>query len=377
MASELLQRQRGCCWMIDELGDGIAPAKGLVLTESGSYGENYAWAIESKKRGFPIFFYDPNPGIEQLFLPYHERIKGGKTTIGCLENSYNQLSAAAKSGVFDGMINTSWDDAGLHNQVWMMTFINSAEFSWSGANPGLDEFIEKYFKNYYGDNANNVRELFILLNRAAYYYMDTLERNVWHHGDVGKTHLPDMLRDDSAEYDPYWNREYKEIVQRSKVQLVQMNKALKICKDNINSGVKNSYDFEVFATIAELVKHTCQTYLDLAELENIIKRAHRQRYVSHKAAYEAMGEAAELVEKNLAERDKVFTNLVDVWNKARLPKGMSTADKKYFHRQDRARHYANRRGDMTYLICDEQLLGLEEYLEKLRKYMQWYKETFL
>jgi len=32
---------------------------------------------------------------------------------------------------------------------------------------------------------------------------------------------------------------------------------------------------------------------------------------------------------------------------------------------------------MTYLICDEQMLGLEDYLKKLREYMDWYKKTYL
>jgi hypothetical protein len=31
---------------------------------------------------------------------------------------------------------------------------------------------------------------------------------------------------------------------------------------------------------------------------------------------------------------------------------------------------------MTYLICDEQLLDLEGYLDKLRAYMEWYKKTY-
>jgi len=54
---------------------------------------------------------------------------------------------------------------------------------------------------------------------------------------------------------------------------------------------------------------------------------------------------------------------------------MSTPEKQFFHRQDRAWHFAFRRADMSYLIYDEQLLGLEDYLEKLRDYIEWYRET--
>ena len=57
-----------------------------------------------------------------------------------------------------------------------------------------------------------------------------------------------------------------------------------------------------------------------------------------------------------------------IWEKTRLPKGLSTPDKQYFHKMDRSRHFANRTADLSYLIYDEQLLNMEGYLERLRKY---------
>ena len=66
-----------------------------------------------------------------------------------------------------------------------------------------------------------------------------------------------------------------------------------------------------------------------------------------------------------------------VWEKTRLPKGLSTPDKPFFHQQDRARHFAYRSADMAYLIQDEKRLDLEGYLKSLREYMAWYKKTYL
>jgi hypothetical protein len=56
---------------------------------------------------------------------------------------------------------------------------------------------------------------------------------------------------------------------------------------------------------------------------------------------------------------------------------MSTGEKEFFHRQDRARHFAFRRADMSYLICDEELLGLEEYRERLLDYIAYYRALYL
>ena len=351
----------------------IKPPEGMIVAE---FTEDLDIAKVSRDAGYPAWVYDPNPGIEHLFLPYFYRIRGGEKTIGALENSYRRLSLAAKSGLFEGMVNTSWDDSGLHNQMWMMSWINSAEFSWSGASPSLDEFIEKYFVSYYGPEARDMLELFELFNDAGYYYMDAFEHNVWHHGDVGKTHLPDLPRGDAVEYDPFWKSEYADMLSRSRGQEAAMERARLICRSNMESVVRHGYDFEVFLTMIDLVSHTARTYITLADLEDTITAAHRAHFVSNQEVVSKLEQAAGIVEANLAERDKVFDNLVMVWEKTRLPKGMDTPEKKFFFQQDRARHFAFRRADMSYLICDEQKLGLENYLAQLKEYTNWYKETY-
>ncbi len=356
-------------------GEEHNPPKGMVLASWEGDRPGYSGMI--KKTDYEIFKYDPNPGIEPLFLPYFYRLRGEgdqeKEVENCLQNSYNAVSRAAVSGEFDGMINTSWDDSGLHNQMWMMSFINSAEWSWSGGNPELEEFMDKYFLSYYGDQSSDMRELFLLLNKAGYYYYKSFERRVWHYGDIGKTHLPDLPRGDNLEYDEFWNREYAVKIEESLEQVRQMERAMEIIRTNQDAGIKHSYDLELFATIAELVSHTGKTYLALSELEKAIKEAHNQRYISYKATYESLEAAVAIIESNLSEREKVYQDLVSTWEKTRLPKGLSTDEKVFFHEQDRARHFAFRRADMSYLIWDEELLGLEDYKDHLLSYMEWFK----
>lgn len=351
------------------------PNKGFVLTEEmGEVGASKAQ--KAKELGYKIFFYDPNPGIEPLFLPFFYREDDARNKLsGSLERSYDSLKKAAASGVFDGMIRTSWDDAGLHNQMWMLHFLTAAEFSWNGNAPGLEEFKETFFRNYYGEAAVDMEELFHLLNEAGYYYWDTFERKVWHFGDVGKTNLPDLPRGDIAEFDPYWNNQHKEMIARSAQQKEKMKRVLAIIEANKKSGVKHLYDFELFESIARLVFHTSQTYLDLSQLETAIRTAQDQTFLNRDSAYACLQKAQRLIENNLKDRETVFNHLVAVWEKTRLPKGFSTADKKYFFQQDRARHFANRRPDMTYFVCDEEQLDLEGYLEKLKAFMVKYKNN--
>jgi hypothetical protein len=324
--------------------------------------------------GYEVYAYDPNPGIEPIFLPYKFKLRGGNKTTGSLEDSYQFLSSTAVSGAFDGMINTSWDDSGLHNQMWMLSFVTSAEYSWSGSKPTLDEFEHSFYKNYYGPKVIDMEELYYLLNEGAYYYAWSLERNVWHHGTIGKTHLPDLPRNDNMEYDPYWNKEYQEKIRESRQMLDKMKRALHIIESNKKTGVKNAYDFELYRTMAKLIEHTCLTYLDLSNLENTITRAHSLTFIDKRQAYQQLEQAQEIIESSIERRQKVYNDLVETWEQTRLPKGMSTPDKEFFHEQDRARHFAFRTADMSYLIYDEQLLDMEGYLEDLKTYMEYYKQ---
>jgi hypothetical protein len=371
--------ERPMGWKVSESpAKRIEPNKNLVLTESYSYEtEDYQYAREAKEMGYELFTYDPNPGVVPLMVPYmFAKRENGKTSEGSLEKSYKHLTSSTKSGYFDGMINTSWDDAGLHNQSWMLSFINSAEWSWSANNPSLEEFINNFFMNYYGEDSKNMGELYLLLNEASYYYFESFERRVWHYGYIGKTHLPDLPRGDNLEYDEFWNREYADRIEASHEQLKKMERAREIIQVNQQNGIRHPYDLELFTTYVDLVSHTCNTYLTLSSLEKAIKEAHNQRFISHQATYQSMEKAVAIIESNLLERFKVYHELIAIWEKTRLPKGLSTGDKEFFHRQDRARHFAFRRADMTYLICDEELLGLEEYKEKLLEYMDYYKQTY-
>lgn len=348
---------------------GMKPDTDLVLTESYSFmTPDFRYVKEAKSLGFEVFLYDPNPGIEPLFLPYHFRMRGGKKIEGSIKNSYNLLSSGSKSKIFDGMINTSWDDSGLHNQMWMLSFITSAQYSWNGGAPDLDEFEDSFFSSYYGDEVVDMKELYELLNEGAYYYAATLERNVWHHGVIGKTHLPDLPRGQNIEHDPYWNAEYRDMVIRSGMQGDKMERALQIIETNEKLAKDHKYDFELYKSIVELIGHTCQTYQDLSNLERIITDAHRFAFSNRQAAYSSLQKAEQLIESSLERRNNVYNKLVTTWEKTRLPKGMSTSEKQYFYKPDRARHYANRTPDMSYLIYDEQLLDMEGYLEQLRKY---------
>jgi len=79
--------------------------------------------------GHEVFCYAPNPGIEPLFLPLqpaHQVTRWrdhSREHPGSLTRTRNVVAPAARSGLADGMICTSWDDSGVHISLWMPRFI--------------------------------------------------------------------------------------------------------------------------------------------------------------------------------------------------------------------------------------------------------------
>jgi hypothetical protein len=123
------------------------------------------------------------------------------------------------------------------------------------------------------------------------------------------------------------------------------------------------------------MRHNARLILMLAQLEDELTSASGEHYSNRKLAVEHLEKARGLIETNLAERQQVYSQLVSLWGQTRLPKGMSLPGKPYVFARDRARHFANRTADMSYLILDEQLLDLEGYLAKLKTYTADYRKT--
>jgi hypothetical protein len=330
----------------------------------------------SLEKGYPLYIYDPNPGIEHLFLPYFYREDEKGPVRSHLEEAYDVLTKTAGTGDFTGVISTSWNCSGVHNQIWMLRYLTAAEYTWNAGGPGLEEFVNSFFINYYGPESKDMKELFILLNKASYYYMSTFERKVWHWGEVGKTYLPDLPRDD-MEFDPFWNTEYSDLIKRSVDIIPRMEHVLDICNANKDAGVRNIYDLELFEGLAKLFRHTAKTCLLLSEIEKSVTKAASFHFDNNRATYDELSHTVAIIEENLEERSSVYNDIKNTWEKSQFPKGMSTSGKEYVHGRDQQRNFANRRPDLSFMICDEEALGLEEYLMNLKDYMEKYRTKYL
>ncbi len=332
----------------------------------------------SQEAGYGVFVYAQNPGIAPLFLRYlpwtqHSmwRDETRRVRKGSFRDTADSIAASGQAQAVLGSITTSWDDSGLHNQAWMPRFICAAEYSWSCKGPDVDVWIDRYTREYFGRESQNMRELFQLMQDSAQFYYDTFQRRVWHWGDIGKIHLPDFPRVE-LEYNPFWRRRYAQLLHRAESMRQQTRRAIWIIDDNLSRQVKRRHDFQIFRTCAELMRHNVDLVLMLGSLEQEIGTASGLHFSDRKESLKHLEQAMDMIQEHLADREAVFEDLVELWEQTRLPKGYSTAEKPYVFSPDRARHFANRTPDMRYLIMDEELLNLEDYLRRLKEYITDY-----
>ncbi|MBT4501623.1 MAG: hypothetical protein HOC74_28095, partial [Gemmatimonadetes bacterium] len=327
--------------------------------------------------------YAPNPGIEPLCLGYFPWVQFsmwrddiGRIHKGSFRDAADTIADAGKAGITLGSITPSWDDSGLHTQAWMPRFVCAAEYSWSANGPDVDRWIDRFMRRYFGRQASDLRELFQLLQEGALFYYDTFQRRVWHWGEIGKIHLPDFPRE-IVEYNPFWRRQYAQLLHVAQEERQKVARVLTIIDANLEREVENRYDLEIFRTCAELMRHNVDLVLMLGRLEEAICNAHNLHFSDRPEGLKSLQRARAMIEENLEDRQKVFDDLVEVWDRTRLPKGLSLPEKPFLFSPDRARHFANRTPDMRYLIVDEELLGLEDYLERLKAYIADYEGNLL
>jgi len=343
---------------------------------------------QAQKAGYDSLIYAPNPGIEPLHLPYFPwtqhsmwRAETRRVRNGSFYETANSISQAGASGTVKGSVTTSWDDSGLHNQAWMPRRVCASEFSWNSRKPqgevDVEAWVDRYFREYFGPQSLNLRELYQILQDGSVFYYRTFQRSVWHWGDVGKMHLPDLPRDE-MEYNPFFQNRYAQLLHAAAEQKQRIARALWIIDDNLsNPDLRNRYDMDLYRTVTDLMGHNIDLILMLGRLEGAITEAHQKNYADRPESLHQLERGRDMLQEHLDDRNRVYGTLVEKWEETRLPKGLSTPDKDYVWAPDRARHLANRTPDMKYLIMDEELLGVEAYLEKLKAFIEYYRGNLI
>jgi hypothetical protein len=126
------------------------------------------------------------------------------------------------------------------------------------------------------------------------------------------------------------------------------------------------------------MRHNVELILGLGRVEELLKTASYDLHVIDRAgALRCLRGMEEVLAGLIAERERVYRELVACWERTRLPKGLAADGRAYLWRPERARHFANRTPDLRYLMVDEDLLDLDGYLARLRAHNEHYERNEL
>ena len=335
-----------------------------------------ATAMLAVKQGYTKWVFVPNPLNCPLVVPMWPFETLGRKRRGSAAESADALDEGATLGGFEGATACSWDDPGRHNEMWNIRHVCAAEYMWTAHAPSIDEFLAKFFVGYFGPEQANLAELYRSMEARMFFYDSVLQRRIWHYGPVGKMSLVDLPRQD-LEFDPFWRQRYGEDIERAKQELLALDRCADVIHDNLRRPLRNLDNLEIMLTMVELCRHNARFFTEMWEVEENIGRASNLHWLDRPKALDHLNKAADIVAAFVADRKDVMKSLIKVWERTRLPRGMSKGGKKYVHARDRARHFANRTADMSYHVHDEERLDMEGWLRDLRKIIAKYEEEGL
>ena len=335
-----------------------------------------ATAMLAVKQGYAKWLFVPNPLNCPLVVPMWPFEFGEHRRKGSAAESAEALAEGRELGGFTGAVACSWDDPGRHNEMWNMRHASAAAYEWNAGAPSLDEFFATFFASYFGPEQANLAELYRSMEDRMFFYYSVLQRRIWHYGPCGKMHLVDLPRQD-LEIDGFWRQRYEKEIETARKELLALDRCADIIHDNLRRPLANLDNLEIMLTMVELCRHNARLFTEMAEVEENIGRASNHHWLNRPKALAHLKKAAEIVEAFIADRKAVMRNLVKVWERTRLPRGMFKGGKKFLHARDRARHFCNRVPDMSYHVHDEERLDMEGWLRDLRKIIAKYEKEGL
>lgn len=356
----------------------LPPLPSMIWTD----GDNADYVKQSIDAGYPCWIYAPNNDIPPLInnlLPWHKHARNkpgiNRQFPGSFGQTSSTYSAAAEHPNVKGSICTSWEDSGLHNQMWILHHICACEYSWNPGGTELDIWIDRLYKNYFGPSEYSMRECQHLLQVNAQFFDDCFERRVWHYGYIGKIHIPDFPRE-GLEFNPFFAVEYQGLITEANQHLQLLDRAETILKRNLANGVKHSYDIEIMLSCTALMRLSAELILCMKQWEDMLADASLNlHHADKRKSLQRLREIEMLLDRHLADKERVYNHVVTLWERTRLPKGYETSDQPYVYRRERARHFANKTPDMRYLVYDMDKLDIEGYLTRLTSYNDHYEQT--
>ena len=162
---------------------------------------------------------------------------------------------------------------------------------------------------------------------------------------------------------------YQKLLAQTDLQMEATERLIALLHDNLGRVRQNRYNLEVLLAQAKFTRHNLSLLRTLAQVEDVLTEARTEHSrLQYANAAERLEGAQQLVSAVVRQREAAYQELVATWEKSRYPKGQSAGGRQFVHIMDDTKdHWADRTPDLSYLVMRERKLGLEDWLERLKK----------
>ena len=355
-------------------------------------GETYGPQFDPlfRKQGIRQMIYTSTEGEEKLFpeyfpLPASRRLHQDRSGSRRVVETFQKISfdPARKYADIMGSINAGWADMGLHPETFWLGYATSAAAAW---HPGASEPAESmaaFYPLFYGHRVSQMDRVYRLMSTQAQFWSDSWETSpsnarkpIWGNSN-GPFEQPRPARDQSIPLPPVpaadlayrseWAAQNAGRVQLAADSMVENDELLGLLHDNLPRADLNSYNLEVFLSIAHLYRQNLEMLQAVARIDALLKSASDAAGKDQpKQAVASLDQALRQAKLIRYSRNRVLADATGTWYKSWLPRVAEANGRRFLHQLDDVKdHLPDRTVDMTYLVYRELLLPLGDWVEQL------------
>ncbi len=359
------------------------------------------YVATENKLGIRQLIYNSLQGAERLFpnhLPLETEYLILGSDEGFAEGRLQETAANLSSGYIRrngnpiGVYGAAWDDCGLHNEVFWLGWSALAQYGWTENAPSVEQHTAEFMRLYYGPRAEGMIEIYRNLQRQARAWQVSWERvksrargEGYAHWD-GRKGVGDAIRWDltldppplpampDLNVQPSFAGKYRRYLEIARARALENDQLALALQSNLGRVSRNQYSLEVYLSLTKFIGHHWRLIAGLAAAENSLVQAQSAAAAKNpRRAVSALVGAWSTVDRLNRDGERIFSELVAVYEKSRFPKGQSVGGRQFVHIMDDTKdHWADRTPDMGFMMQPERGIGLAQWQKDLRKIIEDY-----
>jgi hypothetical protein len=317
---------------------------------------------------------------------------------GVISDMFNLISYTPEREYADlmGVVVAGWADVGLNTETMWLGYAAGAAPAWHRGAGNPAQLKASFYKLFYGPGSTSMGRLYQLMSEQGQFYKESWEvaaltarRGIW--GDYAPViYKPRMPAEDQTlplpplpsgsllNRNSGWADQNKKKLELASSFYTQNDELLDLLYQNSSSVRWNTYNLQVYLSIAALYRQNLEMLMDLQQADALLNSA--QDAAARAQAEEAvrdLDQALDLAREIRTQRNTSYANAVGVWEKAWFPRVEEANGRRYLNEVDDVKdHLPMRTADLSYLIYRELLLPLGEWYDRLEAARNQYAKDY-